>query len=91
MPFTAELCRAKPLECAERASGSNRYEMKIQQHGMAQQWRSMAEQLERTAAQQASENRWCQLAGSAWTGRPRPEVTVSSLSRYRKTTIKIYL
>jgi hypothetical protein len=68
MPFTAELCRANALECAERASGSNRYELKVQQQGLALQWRSMAEQLER-AVQQASENQWCQLAGSAWTGR----------------------
>jgi hypothetical protein len=69
--FTAELCRAKALECDWRAGGANSYEAKIQYHDMAQQWRSMAQHLERLHAEGAGENGRFQLAGTAWTGKGR--------------------
>jgi len=69
MAFTAELCRAKALECDGRAGVTNSYEAKIQYHEMAQQWRSMAQQLERLHAEWAGENGRSQLAGTAWTGK----------------------
>jgi len=65
MRFTARDCRAKALECDKRASSANFYEVRIQRHEMAQQWRSMAEQLERMAAREAGEPERYQLSGSA--------------------------
>jgi hypothetical protein len=71
MAFTAELCRAKALECDGRAGAMNSYEVKIQYHEMAQQWRSMARHLEWLHAECAGENGRSQLAGTSWTGKGR--------------------
>jgi hypothetical protein len=65
MSLAARDCRAKAVQCEEHAASANRFEVKVQHREFARQWRSMAERLERVAAQRASEER-CQLAGSGW-------------------------
>jgi hypothetical protein len=69
MPFTAQDCRAKAVECERRAASTNYFELKVQSHELAKQWRSLADQAERRAAEQTGENDRCQLAGSDWSGR----------------------
>ena len=47
-----EYC-AKAFECEERARNETLYVLKLHDHELAQQWRSLAVQLERLDAEQA--------------------------------------
>ena len=50
MLMTAEDCRSKATECEKRVGITRHFETKVQYRELAQEWRYLAEQMERLAA-----------------------------------------
>jgi hypothetical protein len=64
LPLTAQECRAKALECDDRAAETRDFGVKIQYQQLAERWHSLADQLERDEQVERVEQ-----AGSVWSAK----------------------
>jgi hypothetical protein len=64
MPLTAQECRAKGLECNERAAEIRDFGVKIEYQQLAERWQSLADQLEHDEQVERFE-----IAGSSWSAK----------------------
>jgi hypothetical protein len=61
LPFTAQECRTRALECSERGAETRDFGVKIQYQQLAERWHSLADQLELDEQVERVE-----LSGSVW-------------------------
>jgi hypothetical protein len=50
MPMTAEDCYTRAAECDKHAGMAKRFEMKVQHRELAEQWRTLAIEIDRIAS-----------------------------------------